>query len=79
VQKTCSRCGKINASKGAVYEDKNLKMEGLSPSPRLFNELMKAWSGFALTGEKANEGFDELERGPRLVNPKSFACLSKTT
>jgi putative transposase len=93
--KTCSRCGKINASKGAVYECKScglridrqlnaainlyLKMEGLSPSQKLFDELMKAWSGFALTGEKADEGFDELERSPRLVNPKSYACLSKTT
>jgi len=69
----------INAPKGVVYEDKDLKMEGLFPSPRLFNELMKAWSGFALTWEKANEGFDELERSPRLVNPKSCVCLSKTT
>jgi len=27
-----------------------LQMEGLSPSPKLFNELMKGWSGFTLTG-----------------------------
>ncbi|MEM0269191.1 MAG: hypothetical protein QXI51_07540 [Candidatus Korarchaeum sp.] len=30
-----------------------LQMEGLSPSPKLFEELM-AWSGFALTGEEAS-------------------------
>ncbi|MEM3930170.1 MAG: hypothetical protein QXX48_07860, partial [Candidatus Korarchaeum sp.] len=28
-------------------------MEGLSPSPKLFEELM-AWSGFTLTGEEAS-------------------------
>ncbi|MGC8577860.1 MAG: hypothetical protein ACP5M7_07730 [Thermoproteota archaeon] len=27
-------------------------MEGLSPSPRLFEKLMKAWSRFTLTGER---------------------------
>jgi len=56
-----------NASKGAIYECKcglrinrqlnaainlYLQMEGLSPSPKLFNELMKRWSWFNLTGEK---------------------------
>ncbi|GBC73526.1 hypothetical protein HRbin04_00929 [archaeon HR04] len=89
--KRCSRCGMINAPKGAVYEcscglriDRQLnasinlylQMEGLSPSPRLFKELMKAWSGFTLTGEEADEGLDELMRAFRLMNPKSYVCLS---
>ena len=89
--KMCSRCGMINAPKGAVYEcscglriDRQLnasinlylQMEGLSPSPRLFKELMKAWSGFTLTGEEADEGLDELMRAFRLMNPKSYVCLS---
>ncbi len=52
---------------------------GLPPSPRLFEELMKAWGGFTLTGEKAAEGPNELTRAPRLMNPKSYVCLSKTT
>ena len=55
-----------------------LQMEGLSPSKRLFNELMKAWSGFTLTRGKANEGSYELVRSPRLVSPKSYTSLSKT-
>jgi len=90
----CSRCGKINAPKGAVYEcgcglrvDRQLngavnlylQMEGLSPAPRLFDELVKGWSGFTLTGDEAGEGPDELGRGPRLLNPKGYVCLSKTT
>ncbi|MEM4477737.1 MAG: transposase [Candidatus Korarchaeum sp.] len=64
----CSRCGMVNAPKGAIYKcrcglrmDRQLnaavnlylQMEGLSPSPRLFEGLM-AWSGFALTGEEAS-------------------------
>jgi hypothetical protein len=40
---------------------------------------MEGWSGFTLTGEEADEGSDELERSPRLVNPKSYVSLSKTT
>ncbi|MEM3372458.1 MAG: zinc ribbon domain-containing protein, partial [Candidatus Korarchaeum sp.] len=66
----CSRCGKINAPKGAIYKcrcglriDRQLnaavnlylQMEGLSPSPKLFEELMRAWSGFTLTGEEADD------------------------
>ena len=52
-----------------------LKMEGLSPSPKLFNELMKRWSGFTLTGEEAYESANELERSSRLMNPKSYLSL----
>jgi putative transposase len=93
--KRCSRCGMVNAPKGALYECKScglridrqlnaainlyLQMEGLSPSPRLFEELMKAWSGFTLTGDEADEGSDELKRSPRLVNPKGYVCQSRTT
>jgi putative transposase len=92
--KRCSRCGMINALKGAIYECKcklrinrqfnaainlYLQMEGLSPSLKLFDELMKGWSGFILTGDEADEGSNELVRSPRLVNPKSYVSLSKTT
>jgi hypothetical protein len=73
---TCSRCGKVNSPKGAnLY----LQMEGLSPTPKLFNGLMRGWSGFTLTGEEAGEGSDEPERSPRPMNPKSYASLPKTT
>ena len=50
-----------------------LQMEGPSPTPKLFDELMKSWRGFALTGDEAVEGPNELERGSRLLNPKSYA------
>ena len=43
-----------------------LQMEGLSPSQRLFEELMRGWSGFTLTGEEADEGSNELKRSPKL-------------
>jgi hypothetical protein len=46
-------------------------MEGLSQSPRLFEELMRGWGGFTQTGEEADESFNELERSPKLMNPKS--------
>jgi hypothetical protein len=84
----------INAPKGAIYECKcglrinrqlnaainlYLQMEGLSPSLKLFNELMRGWNGFILTGDEAYEGSNELLRSPRLVNPKSYVSLSKTT
>jgi len=91
----CSRCGMINAPKGALYVCERcglridrqlnaainlyLQMEGLSPTPRLFDELVKGWSGFTLTGEKADEGSNELKRGPKLLNPKGYVSLSKTT
>jgi len=91
----CSRCGKINAPKGASYTCSRcglrinrqlnaavnlyLQMEGLSPSLKLFEELMKAWSGFTLTGDEADESFNELKRSPRLMNPKSYESLFKTT
>jgi len=93
--KRCSRCGKINAPKGASYTcsrcglrmDRQLnaainlylQMEGLSPSLKLFEELMKTWRGFTLTGEEADEGFDELKRSPRLMNPQNYESLFKTT
>jgi len=79
-------CRLNKAPKGALYECKNcglridrqlnasinlyLKMEGLSPSPKLFEKLIRAWSGFTLTREKADEGFNEPERSPKLMNPK---------
>jgi len=91
----CSRCGMINAPKGALYVRERcgprinrqlnaainlyFQMEGLSPAPKLFGELVKGWSGFALTGGEAAEDPDELGKDPRLMNPKSYACLSKTT
>jgi hypothetical protein len=84
----------VNALRGAIYEcgcglriDGQLnaainlyfQMEGLPPNPKLFDELMKGWSGFTLTGEEADEGSDELKRSPKLLNPKRYASLSKTT
>jgi len=91
----CSRCGMVNTPKGAIYECEKcglrtnrhlnaainlyLQMEGLSPTPKLFDELMRSWSGFTLTGEEADEGSDELKRSPNLLNPKSYVSLSKTT
>jgi len=72
-----------NFPKGAIYECKHcvlridrqlngainlyLKMEGLSPSLKLFDELMNAWRGFTLTGEEASES-QEL----------CYVCLLKT-
>jgi putative transposase len=91
----CSRCGMINAPKGASYVcgkcglrvDRQLnaainlylQMEGLPPNPKLFDELMKGWSGFTLTGDEDDEGSDELKRSPKLLNSKSYVSLSKTT
>jgi len=40
---------------------------------------MMGWSGFTLTGEKADEGPNELGRGPKLMSPKGYVSLSKTT
>ncbi|MBS7613073.1 transposase [Candidatus Bathyarchaeota archaeon] len=93
--KRCSRCGMINAPKGFSYEcrycglgaDRQLnasinlylQMEGFTPSPKLFDELLKAWRWFTLTGEKADESSDELERSLRLMNSKSYINLPKTT
>jgi len=54
-------------------------MEGFSPSPKLFNELMKGWSEFTLTGEEADESANELKRSLRLMNPKSYVSLFKIT
>ena len=91
----CSRCGIVNASKEASYECRkcglridrqlnaainlHLQMEGLPPSQKLFDELMRGWSGFTQTGEEADEGSNEPERSPKLMNPKSYVSLFKTT
>jgi putative transposase len=91
----CSRCGMVNAPKGASYICKKcglridrqlnaainlyLQMEGLPPTPKLFDELVKGWRGFTLTGEEADEGSNELKRSPKLLNPKSYVSLFKTT
>jgi hypothetical protein len=75
----CRRCGlRINRQLNAAI-NLYLQMEGLSPSPKLFDELMKGWSGFTQTGDEADEGSDELERSPRLMNPKNYVSLFKTT
>ena len=75
----CERCGlRINRQLNAAI-NLYLQMEGLSPAPKLFGELVKGWSGFAPTGGEAAEDPDELGKDPRLMNPKSYACLSKTT
>jgi len=88
----CSRCGMVNAPKVASYACRkcglrmnrqlnaainlHLQMEGLPPSPRPFEGLMKAWSGFTQTGEEADEGSNEPERSPKLM---SYVSLFKTT
>jgi hypothetical protein len=56
-----------------------MQMRGISPTPKLFDELMRGWSGFTPTGEEADEDSNELERSPKLLNPKSHVSLSKTT
>jgi len=65
-------------SKKCLFLD-TMQMRGLSPTPKLFDELMRGWSGFTPTGEEADEGSNELERSPKLLNPKSHVSLSKTT
>jgi|GEM_PF-4364050 len=60
-------------------KEQNLQMGGLSPSPKLFKELMKGRSVFILTGNEAYENADELERSLRLMNPKSYVRRFKTT
>ncbi|MEM3446651.1 MAG: transposase [Candidatus Korarchaeum sp.] len=77
----CSRCGMVNAPKGAVFVcecglriDRQLnaainlylQMEGLSPSPKLFDELMRARSGFTLTGEEADDREADESQGPSM-------------
>jgi hypothetical protein len=51
-------------------------MEGLSPSQKLLEELMRAWSGFTLTGleEDAELSMNSRE-GQGLVKTKSYVCL----
>ncbi|MGC9103290.1 MAG: hypothetical protein ACP5JF_00560 [Candidatus Methanodesulfokora sp.] len=51
-------------------------MEGLSPSPKLFQELMKAWSGFTLTEGDA-EPLMNSRGGQGLVKTRSYVV--KTT
>ena len=91
----CSRCGMVNAPKGAAYVCEKcglridrqlnaainlyLQMEGLPLTPKLFDELVKGWRGFTMTGEEADEGSNELKRSQKLLNPKSYVSLSKTT
>ena len=41
--------------------------------------IVKSWSEFTLTGEEADEGSNELKRSQKLLNPKSYVSLSKTT
>ncbi|MCC6024455.1 MAG: transposase, partial [Thaumarchaeota archaeon] len=88
----CSRCGMVNAPKGASYICKKcglrvdrqlnaainlyLQMEGLPHDPSWFDRVV---GGFALTGEEADEGSNELKRSPKLLNPKSYVSLFKTT
>jgi len=53
------RCHKLAPSDG-----------GPLPSLGLFDELMRGWSGLALRGVMGD--FDEPERSPRLLSPKSY-------
>jgi transcription elongation factor Elf1 len=89
----CSRCGGTKkAPKGAIFEcgicglrverqlnaavNLYLQMEGLPHDPEWFDKVV---GGFALTGEEADEGSNEPWRSPRLLNPKSYVSLPKTT
>ncbi|MDM7275041.1 MAG: hypothetical protein P3X22_002810 [Thermoprotei archaeon] len=45
-------------------------MEGLSPP------LPGGWSGFTLTGEKADDSSNEPERSLKLMNPKSYVTTT---
>jgi putative transposase len=92
--KRCFKCGMINAPKGALYIcaycglrinrqlnaaiNLYLQMEGFPPFQKLLQKPMKGWRGFTQTGEKADGGFNEPERSPKLMNPQSYIYLSKT-
>ncbi|MBS7287296.1 MAG: transposase [Candidatus Freyarchaeota archaeon] len=87
--KTCSRCGMVNAPKGALYKCKScglkidrqlnacmnlyLQVEGLSPSPKLFVELVKRWRGFTLTGGEADAGSNEPMRSLKACEPQGLS------
>ena len=89
----CSRCGKINAPKGASYTCSRcglrinrqlnaavnlyLQMEGLSPSLRLFDELMKTWSGFTLTGAELNASDELVRKLYDVVKPKLYYAYNR--
>ncbi|MCX8162628.1 MAG: transposase, partial [Candidatus Bathyarchaeota archaeon] len=55
---TCGCRLRINRQMNAAI-NLHLQMEGLSPSSKLFEELMGGWSEFTLTGEKVDEPADE--------------------
>jgi hypothetical protein len=45
-----------------------------------FEELMRAWSGFTLTGSEGDaEPLMNSREGQGLVKTKSYVCLKKTT
>jgi hypothetical protein len=74
----CQCCGlRINRQLNAAV-NLHFQMEGLPPSPKLFDELMKAWIGFTQTGEKPGERTNELERFAMVMNPQSYGCLHLT-
>ncbi|MEM2352053.1 MAG: hypothetical protein QXT26_06565 [Thermoproteota archaeon] len=61
-----------------AYKSKTMTLNPKNSS-KLFKELMRAWGGFTLTGEEVDEELNELKRAPRLVNPKSYISLPKST
>jgi hypothetical protein len=65
----------VNAPKGAI--NLYFQMGGLFSTPRLFDELMRGWSGFTLIGEEADEGSNELKRNPKLVNPRAMQVYQR--
>jgi hypothetical protein len=66
-------------AKGGLRMDRQLnanlylQMEGLPLTPKVFDELVKGWRGFTMTGEETDEGSNKLKRSPKLLNPKSHA------
>ena len=72
----CQYCGlRINRQLNAAI-NLHLQMEGLTPSPRLFQELMKAWRGFTQTREEPDERADELTRLSMVMNPQESVVTS---
>ncbi|MBS7288712.1 MAG: transposase, partial [Candidatus Freyarchaeota archaeon] len=80
--------GMVNAPKGALYECKKcgLKIDrqlnacliissggGLSPSPKLFDGLVRGWGGFTLTGGEADVSSNELVRGFEACEPQRLS------
>jgi len=70
---------KNNYLRNLLLKDWRYSKHYVDSSIKQAYSIVKSWSGFTLTGEEADEGFNELKRSPRLMNPKSYVSLFKTT